>query len=364
MRLCVRSSSICAPDEVAGEEVAHDAERELGLLVHELGRGRPSRLRLDRLPEPLEEDEVALDVLRGRALGGGADDDAAALRVEVLDDVLEPRALLVLEPPRDAVALAVRDVDEEAARERELGREPRALRLHRVLDGLDEDRLAALDQVLDPARALAALELGADDLVDVQEPVLLEADLDERGLHPGKHVVDDAEVDVPGDRAPLRALEVDLGDAVVLEDRDALLADVDRDEQLALRGGQRRAPGRCAPAGRASAGLRSGLGLRSPCARACALASVAGCLARVSGCRLGARRRVASAAAPASRASSFRARRDFRGGASFSRPPERLVRASGASPSSACYLRRCSSSRAAVSCGAASSSLLSKAKPA
>src|SRR5207248_6452952 len=35
--------------------------------------------------------------------------------------------------------------------------------------------------------------------------------------------------------------EVDLGDAVVLEDGDALLADVDGDDQLALRGRQRRA---------------------------------------------------------------------------------------------------------------------------
>src|SRR5207244_10079551 len=68
----------------------------------------------------------------------------------------------------------------------------------------------------------------------------------ERGLHPRQDVVDDAEVDVPGDRAPLRPLEVDLRDAVVLEDGDALLADVDRHEQLALRGGERRAAGRYA----------------------------------------------------------------------------------------------------------------------
>ena len=45
------------------------------------------------------------------------------------------------------------------------------------------------DQVLDLA-AVAPLELRADDLVDVEEAVLLEADLDERGLHPGQDVVD------------------------------------------------------------------------------------------------------------------------------------------------------------------------------
>ena len=67
---------------------------------------------------------------------------------------------------------------------------------------------------------------------------------------------------LPGDRAALRALEVDLGDPVVLEHGDALLADVDGDEQLALRGRQRRAAWpACGAAGcvprclRASAGL-------------------------------------------------------------------------------------------------------------
>ena len=92
------------------------------------------------------------------------------------------------------------------------------------------------------------LELGADDLVDVEEAVLLEADLDERGLHSGQDVVDAAEVDVAGDRATLRPLEIDLGGLVVLEDGDALLADVDGDEQLALRGGKRRAALRLAAA--------------------------------------------------------------------------------------------------------------------
>ncbi len=235
-------------EEVAREEVTDDAQRELGLLVDERRRLGALCLRLDRLPQPLEEDEVALDVLGGRALGGRAHDDPAALRIEVLDDVLQTVALGVLEPSRDAGALPVRDVDEEAAGQRDLGREPRALRLHRILDRLHHDRLAALDQVLDLARALPALELRADDLVDVEEPVLLEPDLDERGLHARQDVVDDAQVDVAGDRAALRALEVDLGDAIVLEDRDALLADVDRDDELALRRRQR-----CTLGGRPSA---------------------------------------------------------------------------------------------------------------
>ena len=165
----------------------------------------------------------------------------AALRIERLDDLLQPRPLGVVEPARDAEPLALRDEDEEAAGQRDLGRQPRALGLHRVLDRLHHDLLAAGDQVGDLLAVPLALELGHDDLVDVEEAVLLEADLDERGLHPGQDVVDRAEVDVAGDRAALRPLEVDLGDAVVLDDRDALLADVDGDQELALRLRQRRA---------------------------------------------------------------------------------------------------------------------------
>ena len=53
---------------------------------------------------------------------------------------------------------------------------------------------------------------------------------------------------LPGDRAALGPLEIDLGDLVVLEHGDALLADVDRDDQLALRRRQRRAARRLAAA--------------------------------------------------------------------------------------------------------------------
>ena len=143
---------------------------------------------------------------------------------------------------------------------RDLGRQPRALRLHRVLDRLDEDLLSTRDQVLDLALALA-LQLGADDLVDEQEPVLLEADLDECGLHAGEDVVDLPLVDVAGDRATFGALEVDLGHLAVLQDGDPLLADVGRNDELALCRRKRRALGCDATALAAAASAALGLSL-------------------------------------------------------------------------------------------------------
>src|SRR5262249_31472793 len=192
--------------EVLGEEVADDAERQLRLLVDERGRAHFPIVLLDLVPQALQEDEVALDVLGARSLGRGADDDSALGQVELLEDVAQARALVVLQPARDAEPFAARDEDHEAAGERDLGRQARALRLHRVLDRLDEDLLSPRQEVGDLPLA-AALELGADDLVDEQEPVLLEADVDERGLHAGEDVVDLPLVDVAGDRAALRALE-------------------------------------------------------------------------------------------------------------------------------------------------------------
>ena len=258
MRLSVRSSSTSARSKSPVKRSRVTRSGSSASSKTKRRRLRRLRLRLDLLPELHQELEVELDVLGRGALGGGADDHAALLGGDLLDDVPQAVALVLLEPARDAEALAVRDEDDEAAGQRDLGRQPRALRLHRVLDRLDEHLLAAADQVGDPAAArAAALELGADDLVDEQEAVLLEADLDERRLHPRQDVVDDALVDVPGDRAALGPLEVDLGDAIVLEDGDALLGDVDRDEQLALRGRQRRAARRLAAAGvRAAAGGR------------------------------------------------------------------------------------------------------------
>src|SRR5205085_6475941 len=74
-----------------------------------------------------------------------------------------------------------------------------------------------------------------------------------------KHVVDDALVDVAGDRAALGPFEIDLGDALVLDDGDALLGDADRDEQLPLRGRQRRTARWLPPPACARAATRGGL---------------------------------------------------------------------------------------------------------
>ena len=73
------------------------------------------------------------------------------------------------------------------------------------------------------SRRGSALEaLGSDDLVDVEEGVLLQADVDEGRLHAGQHVGHLAEVDVADDAA-LGPLDVEFDEFAVLEHRDTRL---------------------------------------------------------------------------------------------------------------------------------------------
>jgi hypothetical protein len=235
--------------EVLREEVADDAKRKLRLLVDERRLLGGLGALFDRLPEALQEVEIALDVFRGRAFGRSTHDQLSFLRGDLLQDRAEAGALVVVQTTRDAEAFAARDIDDESAGQRDLRGETRALGLHRILHHLDEHRLTALDQILDLAAVPPALELGQHDLVDVKEAVLLQTDLDERRLHARENVVDRAEVDVAGDRAALGALEVHLCYALVLEDGDPLLSDADRDKEVALRRGKRHPAGRGPAAG-------------------------------------------------------------------------------------------------------------------
>ncbi len=252
--------------ELLGEDVAHHAHRQVGLLEDHGRRGGLLGALGQHLVQLVQVLDLALEVGLLRALGGGADDGAAVAELEALGGLAQPVALLVVQAPRHADALALGHVDQVAAGDRELHRQARALGLERVLDGLDQDLLAGLEQLGD-ALALAAgapaaghLDAGDDHVVGVQEAVLLQADVHERGLEAGKDVVDLALVDVADDRARSAPLDVQLayapvgslplscrpccravlavvaglsgGRALRLEDGDTGFATVGRDEYL------------------------------------------------------------------------------------------------------------------------------------
>src|SRR6185503_16540440 len=135
--------------------------------------------------------------------------------------------------------------------ERRVARQSRALGAERLLDHLDEDVLPFAEQVLDlrlvpvlgllaaratrvalPRRFARSLGLVVrltlaglvrivhrrgvlGDVRDVEEPVALETDVDEGGLHPGEHLRYAAFVDVADDAALAFALDEELCDEIV-----------------------------------------------------------------------------------------------------------------------------------------------------
>jgi hypothetical protein len=74
------------------------------------------------------------------------------------------------------------------------------------------------------------------DIGDVQERGALEADLDERRLHPGQHTRDLADIDVADPAALERAFDVQLLHCAVLDHGDARFLRCPVDEDVLHRG--------------------------------------------------------------------------------------------------------------------------------
>ena len=169
----------------------------------------------------------------------------------------------------DAGHRAAGHVDQEAAGQVDLLGQPGALVADRVLGDLHQDLVAGLQRGLD--RALLAREAGGVpvDLTGVEDGVAPLADVDERRLHAGQHVLHAAEVDVAGERRRLRLGHVVLDQDVVLEDGDLRALAALADDHLAVDGlaaGEELALGqdrRAAAAGVAAVAAALALGLEA-----------------------------------------------------------------------------------------------------
>ena len=91
-----------------------------------------------------------------------------------------------------------------------------------------ENRDLVLVAGLEPVELLD----GVDDLGDVEERVALEADINEGGLHAGQHLRDPALVDIADHAALTLALDEDLDDLIVFEDRDTRVVVARGDDHL------------------------------------------------------------------------------------------------------------------------------------
>ena len=260
-----------------GQQIAQQLGDQALLAINHRRRARRFELVARVLPDAVEIVEVAQDVGVGAAAGRGADDDAAAeavLLAELLDDAAQAVALVArVDLAGDADVVDRRHEDEKAAGQRGVRRQPRALGAQRLFGDLDDDLLAFLQELFDfrlgpalaaparcprpraalrrtsPAPAVAAgslvlvvvarvepIELldRVDDVRDVEEPVALEADINERALHAGQDFGDPALVDIPDNASMPLALDEDLRDEILLEDGDHRLVPVGRDDHFLL----------------------------------------------------------------------------------------------------------------------------------
>ena len=163
----------------------------------------------------------------GGALGRGAHDEPGVVGTDAVEHLAQALALVVGEALRDAVGVGLaRHHHQEPPGEADLLGETGALVRDRVLGHLDGDHLAVLEHPLDLG-LVAALDVGLveGDVAAVEHAVLGRADVDERGLHAGQHVLHPAEVDVAVDRlvAGGRRERV-LDQAPALEHRDVRVA--------------------------------------------------------------------------------------------------------------------------------------------
>jgi hypothetical protein len=147
-------------------------------------------------------------------------------------------------------------------RQRDVARRPRALRADGLLGHLDDHLLPLLEQLLDAGAAgrarrvplllflfavVVPVRLGRQqpleivwrtpDVGDVQVRALLEADVDECGLHPGEHPFDTAFIDVAGDPSFALAFDVELAEEPIFNEGYAGLRAVGVDHQEAMRHG-------------------------------------------------------------------------------------------------------------------------------
>ena len=202
--LLVESPVVDHHAAVVGVELLADhAHGELGLAVQQRGAAGLLLGGLDARPLVEQAGHVGGELLLRGVLSGGAQDHPVLGRLHPVEDPAEAAALGVGETLRDAVGLRVRDEHHEPARQGHFLGEACTLRADRVLRDLAQDHLLGVQDLLDARVTCGRVHvfLVVLDVAAVEDGVLRGADVDERGLHAGKHVLHAAEVDVAVDLA-------------------------------------------------------------------------------------------------------------------------------------------------------------------
>ena len=196
---------------------------------------------LDALPEAVQVREIAVELAVVLVeTGGGAHDDAAARRrLQTLDDLADADPLLAFDLARDAGVLRPRQEHQVTSRQRIERGERRRLVGELLLDDLDQDLVAGLEDVLDAAAAFSPFSpLSPAPLPPLRSsPGRLRKQISSRGRKAsrsapmstkaasiaGMDAPDDAFVDVPLQVLPAEGFDLEGLELAVVNDPDAAL---------------------------------------------------------------------------------------------------------------------------------------------
>ncbi len=175
-------------------QIAQHSQRQRQVLVYQLFYATVPAPLLNDTPEPDQVFEVGLQRITAGALGDRPHDRTALEAMflqQFLDDEAQTFALAFLvDARRNSHAGAPRQQDQVARRQRNKGRQPRALVAQRVLDDLHQQAIAFSYQFpYVPQFLYGGLSrfTVSRNVRRVQECRTIEADVHECCLHPGKH---------------------------------------------------------------------------------------------------------------------------------------------------------------------------------
>ena len=162
----------------------------------------------------------------------GADDVAVCgiRRQQVLQAVAQVVAVFVVfDALGNADVFFLRQVDEEASGQRNLGGKPCPFAVDRVFDDLHQHGLPFEQHVFDALGFVGVLPL-FQYVDDVQEGRAFQADVDKRALHPGQDAPHHAQINVAHQAVSGIALDVQFADVVFFEHGHArfLRRDIDQ----------------------------------------------------------------------------------------------------------------------------------------
>ena len=220
--------------DVLAQVVAHRTDDDVGFAVDQEGGGALDRFGSDRFPHLYQIVEIPLQLFRRAADPGGTHDHAHLVgQRELAHGVLELAALIALDAPRDTAGTrVVGHQHQEAPGQADEGGQRRTLVAALLLVDLDDDFLSLLEHLLDIGAPRGFLgKVLAGDLLERQKAVTIGAEVDEGGFQAGFQAGDLAPVDVGLLLLPGAGLDVQIVEALAIDEGDAQLFRLGRVDQ-------------------------------------------------------------------------------------------------------------------------------------